>query len=232
MTTGSEFPIVTQELKDRINTFKRDWYQFYKKISKKNTPKVDGTGRKIVDRRPDGYDYIIEAWMRQELDKMFPGWSWEMGGPPQFLGSEWVFVWGTLSIIDENLAPFNINPPIRKFSATNGVRVKFKRDAPHTAENIIDVGNDVASANSKAFKKAVNQLTHIGDDVYGKRVEEEGSGSYEEVLKANPDKSNFGRWLSDHKILYSEAKNLVGEEINNKDYQAAVDKIKKAKNIK
>lgn len=187
--------IVTSEFKEKVKKFKKDFYSKYKAISEEETPRIDGTGKKIVGRRPDGYDYIIEAYMRECLDKHFPGWSWEMGGAPQFLGTEWVFVWGTLSIIDEHLLAFGINPPIRKFSATNGVRVKFKKDQEHIAINVIDIGNDVASANSKAFKKAINQLTHIGDDIYGKRIEEEGAGSFESVFDTSPDKSNFALWF-------------------------------------
>jgi len=225
------------ELKKKIIAFKNDWRKKYKAISKETTPQVDGTGKRIVQKRPDGYDFIIEAYMRDCLDRHFPGWSWEMGGPPQFLGGEWVFVWGTLSIMDENLIAFGINPPIRKFSATNGVRIKFKRDSAHSPETVIDIGNDVASANSKAFKKAINQLTHIGDDVYGKRIEEEGAGSLEEVMIASIEAGggavDFGRWVQDHKWRWSDIFNILGiksqDEIT--DYQGAIKKIKEAKGM-
>jgi hypothetical protein len=174
--------MMTDETKKRIKDFKKDMYKTYKAISKEDTPVVDGTGKKIVEKRPDGYDFITEAYMREALDKHFPGWSWEMGAEPKFLGSEWVIVWGTLTIIDEHLIAFNINPPVRKFSATNGVRIKYGRGKEHTPDAIVDIGNDVASANSKALKKAINQLTHIGDDIYGKRIEEEGAGTLEDVI--------------------------------------------------
>jgi len=226
--------VITDEFKEKIKTFKEDFYQKYNEISKEETPQVDGTGRKIVDKRPDGWDYIIEAYMRESLDRHFPGWSWEMGGEPQFLGSEWVFVWGTLSIIDEHLAVLGLNPPVRKFSGTNGVRVKFKHGAVHAPENVIDIGNDVASANSKALKIAINRLTHIGDDVYGKRIEEEGAGSLEEVVMATGDATAFGQWVQDKKIKWSDVFQILGVsglgEIT--DFKEAIEKIKEAKGLK
>jgi len=226
--------IVSDEFKERVKTFKRDFYQKYKRISKEKTPQVDGAGRKIIDRRPDGYDFIIEAYMRECLDRHFPGWSWEMGGPPLFLGSEWVFVWGTLTIIDEHLLAFGIHPPVRKFSATSGVRIKFKSGQPHTPENVIDIGNDVSAANSKAFKKAINQLTHIGDDVYGKRIEEEGMGSLEEVLASTLDSSVAmqafnelvkSRHLPWSKVFSTLSISSMGEI---KDFGEAYNKLKEA----
>src|SRR3990167_3471834 len=181
LLNSAEDLYLTSELKESIKNFKKEWYNKYKEISKTKTPQVDGNGRKIIEKRPDGFDFIIEAYMRDRLDKWFPGWSWEMDGPPQFLGGEWVFIYGHLTIVDENLLAFKIVPPVRKFSSSNGVRVKYKSGKQHIPENVIDIGNDVASANSKAFKKAINQLTHIGDDIYLKRIEEEGSGTIEEV---------------------------------------------------
>ena len=232
MSNGESMSLeVTGEFKERIRKFKAEWRKKYKEISKEKTPQVDGVGRRIVEKRPDGFDFIIEAYMRECLDKHFPGWSWEMGGAPQFLGSEWVIIWGTLSIVDEMLVPFGINPPIRKFSATNGVRVKYKRGAPHTADNVIDIGNDVSSANSKAFKKSINQLTHIGDDVYGKRIEEEGAGSLEDVTLASNDATAFGKWVSENKLSFGEVMEILGVKSMTEvtDFAGAIKKIKEKK---
>jgi len=231
--TRTDLLIVSNEFKAKVKAYKKDFWDKYKKISKEQTPQVDGAGRKIIDKRPDGYDYIIEAYMRECLDKHFPGWSWEMGGPPQFLGGEWVFIWGTLFIIDEHLLAFGINPPIRRFSGTNGVRIKFKRGSPHTPENVIDIGNDVAAANSKALKVAINRLTHIGDDVYGKRIEEEGAGTYETILESKSDSSAFGQWVTGHKISWSEVMKILEVKSMTEvtDYSVAFRKVKEAKGI-
>lgn len=225
--------LMSPEFQEQVKQFKRDWYKRYKEISNEPTPQVDGAGRKIIERRPDGFDFIIEAYMRECLDKHFPGWSWEMGGPPEFLGGEWVFVWGTLTIIDESLIPFGVNPPVRKFSATNGVRIKFKSGQPHSTTTVIDIGNDVASANSKAFKKAINQLTHIGDDVYGKRIEDEGAGSLEDVIIASNDATQFGRWVEANGITWGLVKEVMGCELTEiKDWAEALRRVKEKKGWK
>lgn len=230
MSNGQELEI-TSEFKQKVANFKKEWRRKYKDISKEKTPQVDGAGRRIIEKRPDGYDFIIEAYMRDQLDKHFPGWSWEMGGAPIFLGSEWVIVWGTLRIPDEMLIPYRVIPPLRNFSATNGVRIKFKSGKPHTPDNVIDVGNDVASANSKAFKKAINQLTHIGDDVYGKRIEEEGAGSFEDVVLSVNDSTMFGKWVTENRVLWSEVLRILGVDDAAKitDFAGAILKIKEAK---
>jgi hypothetical protein len=70
---------------------------------------------------------------------------------------------------------------------------------PHVPENIIDVGDNCKQANTSAMKVAINRLCHVGDDVYGKRVEEEGAGSKEDfeavVLKegSNSEQSKVFR---------------------------------------
>jgi len=199
-----EFLARTQELKDNIRNKIKD-------ISAATTPQVDGTGLKIRAVRDDGYEYVIEAFMRTELDRLFPGWSWEPQGPPLFLGAEWVYWWGILSIVDENLIGLGVIPPIRKFGAGNAVR---------------------SGANSKAFKKAINMLTHICDDVYKKRLDYDGMGSYEDVLASTNSveafnaiiKKTYGaRWGDIFKILG------VSSLAEIKDFSAALATIKEAK---
>jgi hypothetical protein len=70
----------------QVAKFKAAMYKKLKEISNTVTPEVDGSGKKIIGKR-DGYDYIIEAYMRDQLDKSFPGWSWE-GLPVVPMGSE------------------------------------------------------------------------------------------------------------------------------------------------
>ncbi len=223
-------------LETKIKSFKKDWYKKYKRISKEVTPQVDGTGRKIIDQK-GSYDYIIVAYMVECLDKHFPGWSWEPAAPIQFLGGEWVVAQGVLCIIDENLLAFGIQPPYRKYYGCNAVRITFKKDTPHTLDNIVDIGNNVKAANTEAMKVAINRLTHIGDDVYGKRIEEEGAGSLEEVLQASiadgGGSTEFGRWVQDNKWKWGDVFKILGVKDMSgiKDYKEAMDKIKEAKGL-
>ena len=130
-----------------------------KAISETKTPKSQ------VKRRPDGMDYVEEGYMRHMLDQLYPIWSWVATGnnPIQILGSEYVVATGELVIYDEGVT--------RRFHSTGAARIQYKRGAPHTIENMIDLDKNVASANTFAFKRAVNRLTHISDDVYRKVIE-------------------------------------------------------------
>jgi hypothetical protein len=186
-----EFPVISPEFKERVESFKRSWAETYKKISEEDTPRIDGNGQKIIDKRPDGYDYIIESYMRGCLDKHFPGWSWESAAPLEFVGTIWVVAQGHLCIVDECLIPFGVSPPVRKFYGVDSVRIQYKSGLEKIPSNIVDLGDNCKQANSAALKYAINRLTHIGDDVYGKRIEEEGAGSYEDVFISKPDAMNF-----------------------------------------
>ena len=151
-------------------------YERQKQISQTPTPKEQ------VKKRPDGYDYAEEKWMRDRLSEYFPGWSLKQAAPLHFLGAEWVVAEVELLIIDEYLLAFSIIPPYRSFYGVGGARVQYKAKAAHTPENIIDIDPNVKAARSRAFKDAINRLCNIADDVYRKRVDVEGMEA-EEVEK-------------------------------------------------
>lgn len=230
--TFHELMVLDSEMQKKIAAFKKDWYKLYKNISKEKTPQVDGSGQKIIRQRSwDGLDYIIDAYMDECLDKHFPGWSWKKAGGLNFLGSEWVAADGELWVIDEKMLAFGIQPPYRVFWGGGAARVQYKTGKPHTPENVIDIDKVIKSAITEAKKYAINRLTGIGDDVYGKRIQEEGAGSYEDVVIQQNDATSFGRWVSDNKLQWSfvfsilEVKSI--DEI--KDFGEAIKKIKLAK---
>lgn len=148
--------------KDKIvkveeTTLEQSLAKKHKDISQRTTPKA------YVKTRPDGFDYVEESYMRNELTKEYPVWSWSAAGnnPVQFLGAEWVIVTGVLRVED--------NGVVREFFSPGSARVQFKRGKPHTAEHVIDVDKNLASANTNGFKRAVNRLGNIADDVYRKQ---------------------------------------------------------------
>lgn len=222
---------VTQEFLEKAEAFRAEWYKRYESISHMETPEVDGKGVKIIRKRPDGYNYIEEEYMRSMLDKHFPGWSWEMAAPLHFLGAEWVVAQGHLIIIDEHLLAYGVQPPVRKFYGTDSVRIQFKHGAPHTAENIVDVGDNCKQANTAAMKYSVNRLCRIGDDVYGKRREYEGAGSYDSIVETNPDATTFADWVTKHKGNWTEIMCILGVAAMTevKDWSAAYVAVKQAK---
>lgn len=223
--------LYSKDFQARIKAFKKEWYERYKKISKEETPQVDGTGMKIIDRRPDGLDYIIEAYMRECLDKHFPGWSWEAAAPMS-VTLNFLLAQGHLLIIDEQLIPLGIKPPYRKFYGVGAARIQFKRGAPMTPENVVDIDKNAKSADSAALKYAINRLTHIGDDVYGKRIEEEGAGTLDGLVTMDDTPQElkqqaFNELIKKRHMTYSKVFEILGiknlAEIT--DYSEAYKKI-------
>jgi hypothetical protein len=80
--------------------------------------------------------------------------------------------------------------------------------------NIVDVGDNCKQANTAAMKYAINRLTHIGDDIYGKRIEEQGAGSLEDVVVMTGDRSvaqkAFNELVQKKRIPYSKVFELLG----------------------
>lgn len=229
---SEEYGLIDSDFFEKVKKFNEDWTKRYKKISNEETPKIDGTGRKIIDKKGN-YDFIIAAYMVECLDKHFPGWSWEYAAPIQVLGSEWIVAQGQLIIIDERLLAFHIHPPYRRFYGCGAARIQYPSGQVHTVDKIIDINNNVKSANTEAMKVAINRLTHIGDDVYGKRIEEEGMGSLEDAALAQNDAISFLRWVQDLKLKPGELAQILGHGVEGiTDFPEAIKKVKEAKGIK
>jgi len=204
---------VDKAILNKLQQIKKDMSKHYRDISNTATPELDSKGNKIVKTRPDGFDYLEEAYMRTKLDELFPGWSWEQG-KVTLIGLEWIAVDGHLSIIDEYLLAFGIVPPTRKFFSTGAARIQFKQHMPHTPENVIDIDKTIKSANSNAFKAGINRLCRIGDDVYGKRVDDEGF-TVEDLITTLESNDPIIRkilfdYLSTNKILHTKAWQRLG----------------------
>jgi hypothetical protein len=188
----NEIVLYSEDFLNRIQQLKDDMHKLYTSIGEEETPKFDASGRKIVDKRPDGKDYIIEAYMRKKLDQYFPGWTLEMAAPLHFLAAEWVVAQVNLIIIDEKLLAFGIVPPVRKFYGVDSVRIQYRKDTAHNnPDNIIYVGDNCKQAVSAAFKYAINRLTNIGDDVYAKRMDLEGAGSIDTIINSDITPDNI-----------------------------------------
>ncbi len=197
----SDIEVYSPQFLDRLERFRKTmdelsdrWYHKVKKISESPTPKSR------VYSRPDGYDYIPEKYMRLELDKNFPGWSW-VGKDVQIITNTipcWVIVSGTLKIRDNDLIIPGLSDGTREFFSVGAARIQYRTkekireertlggktvyvekeveiplESRYNPWHLIDLDKVVASANSNAFKRAVNRLCHIGDDVYGKRADDE-----------------------------------------------------------
>lgn len=102
-----------------------------------------------------GFDYVDEAYMRNQMNKHYPIWKWEII-KYEFVGTEAIAVHGRLTIVD------------------NGVERHFDAVAAHriarNQKGYVDLGNDLKASNSDCFKVAVNRLCNIADDVYRKQI--------------------------------------------------------------
>tara|TARA_X000001388_G_C2221153_1_gene119267 strand:+ start:126 stop:773 length:648 start_codon:yes stop_codon:yes gene_type:complete len=180
----------------------------HNKISANKTPSW------AVKRRPDGFDYVEEGYMRNKLNDIYPVWSWEaVGSGIQFIGAEWAVVTAELVVVDNGVP--------RKFFSPGAARIQFKRGTPHTPENVVDIDKNIASANTNAFKRACNRLVNIADDVYKKHIED---------LTLSPEQiEEVEEMIKDLDVKYQESVRLAIEDgiLNSKNLNNAINKIMK-----
>ena len=124
-------------------------------IGKHNGLSNMDTPKPYIETRADGFDYVDEGYMRSLLNKYFPIWSWEIK-KYEILGDAEIIVHGKLSVLDEGLP--------RGFEAVASHRIA------KNAKGYVNISNNLKSANTDAFKVAVNRLCNIADDVYRKQV--------------------------------------------------------------
>ena len=182
-----------------------------KTISTTKTPKC------YVEKKGDGFDYVDEAYMRDRLNYHYPIWSCKIDDS-SFLGSEWCIVRGTLTILDNNVT--------RHFSSVGAARVQFKRNSEHIAENVVDIDKNIASANTNAFKRAVNRLCNIADDVYHKVVKDVS------LSESQIDGINSMLDGLDGSVIDNIKKGLEEQTINTTNLDAVITKIKRIKKEK
>lgn len=189
-------------------------------IEKREQISSSKTPKQFINKRPDGYDYVEEGYMRAMLNKLYPNWSWiSSGDKPVDITQDWVAVTATLVIED--------NGVVRQFFSPGSARIAYKRNQPHTLENVIDLDKAIASANTNAFKRAVNRLCNIADDVYRKQVKmdfmtEEQEDSYDDLLKQaeklGMPLTRLANWKNAKEKIYQsnfvDAYNSLYEEVN------------------
>ena len=162
---------------------------------------------KYYVKQQQGFDYVDEAYMRHQLNKHYPMWTWEIK-EWKFLGDKSIVVHGKLTINDNGIS--------RHFEAVAAHRVAISRKNGE----YVDLGNDLKAANSDCFKVAVNRLCNVADDVYRKRVEDislsEDQKSEILALIENVDDRTKNR------ISYS----VSNGDINTKNFDKAIEKIK------
>mgnify|MGYP003150104019 CR=1 FL=1 len=187
---------------DDYEQISRDIFDRHKKLSDTITPKV-------YVKQKQGFDYVDEAYMRNLLNQVFPGWSWEIV-KYEFMGDKAISVHGSLKIIEAGIP--------RTYDAIAAHRIAVSK----SNGNYVDLGNDLKSANSDCFKVAVNRLCNIADDVYRKQVKDMSLTDEQKdmLYELSHTIKEFDSGLSD-KIVGS----IEQMSVNASNYEATISKL-------
>jgi hypothetical protein len=149
-----------------------------------------------------GFDYVDEAYMRNQLNAHYPIWKWEII-KYEFIGDQVISLHGRLTIIDHGVE--------RYFDSVAAHRIAKNQ------KGYVDLGNDLKAANSDCFKVAVNRLCNVADDVYRKQVPDLELDS--DQIKSITDLSKeVGNW----DVIQPKIEDL---SINSTNYEATIRKL-------
>ncbi len=193
---------LSSEFAGKLKKFEAELHQKHLNISRKKTP------AKEIRKDPMGFDYVSVSWMTDRLNEYYPIWSWKEGTGFKIY-DDWVIVDGVLTIIDNGIP--------REFYSVGAARVQYKKGMPRTPENIIDMDNTVAAALAAAFKRAINRLGNIADDVYRRVMNSPATAESIEKIRSlmqqlDPEKQQLvENYLLEKKdgLLESEAQRLI-----------------------
>ena len=163
---------------------------------------------KVFVKDKGGFDYVDEAYMRNQLNAHYPIWKWEII-KYEFIGDKVISLHGRLTIVDHGIE--------RHFDSVAAHRI-----ASNT-KGYVDLGNDLKAANSDCFKVAVNRLCNIADDVYRKIIPD---------LTLSQDQKEKILGLIDgmNSATVGNVKaGIEGLEINSLNYDATIRKLEQIK---
>lgn len=133
------------------------------------------TPKEKVKKRPDGFDYVESSWMDKEFKSHSPLYAYELLHYSEAQGWISVIVRLTNRISGNNeLGGASVRIQVRQGS---GLEPTFR--------DIIDKGNNVAAAVTRACKNAQSKFGHAAD-IYGKREQvrtEDEKKRYKELHK-------------------------------------------------
>ena len=167
------------------------------------------TPNPYIETRADGFEYVDEGYMRALLNENFPIWTWEIK-KYEILGDVEIIVHGKLTVVDEGLP--------RSFDAVASHRIAKNQ------KGYVNISNNLKSANTDAFKVAVNRLCNIADDVYRKQKVDYNLNEFQ--------KDAIEKILSE--IGNNELSDKIKDEvdslgINSQNYGATIKKLNKMK---
>jgi len=132
------------------------------------------TPKAKVKRRPDGFDYVESSWMDKNFKEQSKLYSSELLHYSEAQG--WITI--VVRLTDRITGNSELGGSAAR------IQVKAGAGAEPTFRDIIDKGNNVAAALSKAIKNAQSRFGHAAD-IYGKR----------ECLKTESEEERFKSML-------------------------------------
>lgn len=169
------------------------------KVSKIKTPKG-------LVKQKQGFDYVELSYMKKIANEEFPGWSWTIINT-EILGSAAYVVHGRLRWFDNGLW--------RKGDMVAAHRIQTKRGGD--ANDFVDIGNDIKSANTDCMKKALNVYLDIAADVYRSEDYELADKEREDLLK----------WASKAGMYQEILDNIEEGSLNANNFEGSLAKLRR-----
>ena len=170
-------------------------------VSKISTPKAF-----VKDK--GGFDYVDEAYMRNQLNTHYPIWNWEII-KYEFVGDKVISLHGRLTIVDHGVE--------RHFDSVAAHRIATNQ------KGYVDLGNDLKAANSDCFKVAVNRLCNIADDVYRKTIPD--------LTLSEKQRDSINKLLDglDDSMVMKVKNGMKDLSINSTNYEATIRRLEQVK---
>ena len=158
---------------------------------------------KVFVKDKGGFDYVDEAYMRNQLNSHYPIWNWEIR-KYEFMGDKVISLHGRLTIMDHGIE--------RHFDSVAAHRIATNQ------KGYVDLGNDLKAANSDCFKVAVNRLCNIADDIYRKVIPD--------LRLSDEQKETINKMMDKGGVDVENMKKMMESlEINSMNYEATVRRI-------
>ena len=158
---------------------------------------------KVFVKDKGGFDYVDEAYMRNQLNSHYPIWKWEIR-KYEFMGDKVISLHGRLTIMDHGIE--------RHFDSVAAHRIATNQ------KGYVDLGNDLKAANSDCFKVAVNRLCNIADDIYRKLIPD--------LRLSDEQKETINKMMDKGGVDVENMKKMMESlEINSMNYEATVRRI-------
>ena len=170
-------------------------------VSKISTPKAF-----VKDK--GGFDYVDEAYMRNQLNSHYPIWNWDII-KYEFIGDKVISLHGRLTIIDHGVE--------RHFDSVAAHRIATNQ------KGYVDLGNDLKAAKSDCFKVAVNRLCNIADDVYRKTIPD--------LTLSEKQRDSINKLLDglDDSMVMKVKNGMKDLSINSTNYEATIRRLEQVK---